>query len=30
MMNEELVIEKYSRQPMPTSRDIIAVLFRQR
>jgi uncharacterized protein involved in exopolysaccharide biosynthesis len=28
--NDELAIERYTRQPLPTSRDIIAVLFRQR
>ncbi len=26
----ELGIERYNRQPMPTPRDIVAVLFRQR
>jgi uncharacterized protein involved in exopolysaccharide biosynthesis len=30
MRNEELTIERYTRQPLPTSRDIVAVLFRQR
>jgi uncharacterized protein involved in exopolysaccharide biosynthesis len=30
MTNEELAIERYKRQPLPTSRDIVAVLFRQR
>jgi uncharacterized protein involved in exopolysaccharide biosynthesis len=30
MRNEELAIERYARQPLPTSRDIVAVLFRQR
>ena len=29
-MNEELAIERYVRQPLPTMRDIVAVLFRQR
>ena len=28
--NDELAIERYTRQPLPTLRDIIAVLFRQR
>jgi uncharacterized protein involved in exopolysaccharide biosynthesis len=30
MTNEELAIEVYRRQPLPTSRDIVTVLFRQR
>ena len=30
MRPDELAIERYSRQPLPTLRDIIAVLFRQR
>jgi uncharacterized protein involved in exopolysaccharide biosynthesis len=30
MGNEELTIERYTKQPLPTSRDIVAVLFRQR
>ena len=30
MRNDELAIERYTRQPLPTLRDIIAVLFRQR
>jgi uncharacterized protein involved in exopolysaccharide biosynthesis len=30
MSNEDLTIERYTRQPLPTSRDIVAVLFRQR
>jgi len=30
MRNEELAIERYTRQPLPTPRDIVAVLFRQR
>jgi uncharacterized protein involved in exopolysaccharide biosynthesis len=30
MRTDEQAIERYSRQPLPTSRDIIAVLFRQR
>jgi uncharacterized protein involved in exopolysaccharide biosynthesis len=30
MRTDELAIERYRRQPLPTSRDIIAVLFRQR
>jgi hypothetical protein len=30
MRNDELAIERYARQPLPTLRDIIAVLFRQR
>ena len=27
---DELAIERYTRQPLPTLRDIVAVLFRQR
>ena len=27
MTNEELAIELYRRQPLPTSRDIVAVCF---
>ena len=30
MRTDDLAIERYTRQPMPTLRDIIAVLFRQR
>ena len=30
MRTDELAIERYTRQPLPTLRDIIAVLFRQR
>ena len=30
MRNDELAIERYTRPPLPTPRDIIAVLFRQR
>ena len=30
MRTDELAIERYTRQPLPTSRDIVAVLFRQR
>jgi uncharacterized protein involved in exopolysaccharide biosynthesis len=30
MTNEEPAIEQYKRQPLPTSRDIVAVLFRRR
>ena len=30
MRNDELAIERYTRQPLPTLRDIVAVLFRQR
>jgi uncharacterized protein involved in exopolysaccharide biosynthesis len=30
MRTDDLAIERYSRQPLPTPRDIIAVLFRQR
>src|ERR1035437_1124039 len=30
MRTDELAIERYTRQPLPTPRDIIAVLFRQR
>jgi uncharacterized protein involved in exopolysaccharide biosynthesis len=30
MRTDEVAIERYSRQPLPTPRDIIAVLFRQR
>ena len=30
MRTDELVRERYTRQPLPTPRDIIAVLFRQR
>jgi uncharacterized protein involved in exopolysaccharide biosynthesis len=30
MRADELAIERYARQPLPTPRDIIAVLFRQR
>lgn len=30
MKTHEMVIERYSRQPLPTVRDIISVLFRQR
>jgi uncharacterized protein involved in exopolysaccharide biosynthesis len=30
MRTDELAIERYARQPLPTLRDIIAVLFRQR
>jgi uncharacterized protein involved in exopolysaccharide biosynthesis len=30
MRTDQLAIDRYSRQPLPTSRDIIAVLFRQR
>ncbi len=30
MRADELAIERYTRQPLPTLRDIIAVLFRQR
>lgn len=29
-MNEDLAIERYVRQPLPSLRDIVAVLFRQR
>jgi uncharacterized protein involved in exopolysaccharide biosynthesis len=30
MRNDELAIERYTRQPLPTLRDIVAVLFRER
>ena len=30
MKTEELAIERYARQPVPTLRDILSVLFRQR
>ena len=30
MRTDELAIERYTRQPLPTLRDIVAVLFRQR
>jgi uncharacterized protein involved in exopolysaccharide biosynthesis len=30
MRNDELAIERYTRQPLPTLRDIVAVPFRQR
>ena len=30
MRNEDLEIQRYAGQPLPTSRDIVAVLFRQR
>jgi uncharacterized protein involved in exopolysaccharide biosynthesis len=30
MMNKDLAIERYVRQPLPSLRDIFAVLFRQR
>jgi uncharacterized protein involved in exopolysaccharide biosynthesis len=30
MRNEDLEIQRYTRQALPTSRDIVAVLFRQR
>src|SRR5665213_4225210 len=30
MRTDDLAIERYGRQPLPTPRDIIAVLFRQR
>lgn len=30
MMNEDLAIERYVRQPLPSLRDVVAVLFRQR
>lgn len=30
MRNEDLEIQRYTGQPLPTSRDIVAVLFRQR
>jgi uncharacterized protein involved in exopolysaccharide biosynthesis len=30
MRTDDLAIERYARQPLPTPRDIIAVLFRQR
>src|SRR5579862_1665269 len=30
MRTDDLAIERYTRQPLPTLRDIVAVLFRQR
>jgi uncharacterized protein involved in exopolysaccharide biosynthesis len=30
MRTNELAIDRYTRQPLPTPRDIIAVMFRQR
>jgi uncharacterized protein involved in exopolysaccharide biosynthesis len=30
MRTEEIAIERYTRQPLPTLRDIVSVLFRQR
>jgi uncharacterized protein involved in exopolysaccharide biosynthesis len=30
MRSDEMAVERYTRQPLPTLRDIVAVLFRQR